>query len=81
MVLGKHLSIRSYAHKADANAAPRDALGQQETGYPGRPREGKVAFGAYVDEWVAGRHDLAMRTKRDYEDVLRLRLKSAEPVR
>ena len=39
------------------------------------PRYGRVAFGFYADDWIAGRHDLAMRTKQDYEDLIRLHLK------
>ena len=39
------------------------------------PRHGRDAFGSYADDWVAGRHDLAIRTRQDYEDLVRLHLK------
>jgi integrase len=77
LVNGRHVSLGSYAQKADANAALRDALGQQDAGRWVDPREGRVSFGTYADEWIAGRHDLAMRTRNDYEDLLRLHLKPA----
>lgn len=32
LVNGRHVSLGSYAQKADANAALRDALGAQDTG-------------------------------------------------
>lgn len=77
LVDGKHISLGSYAQKADANAALRDALGRQDTGTWVDPREGRTTFGTYADDWIAGRHDLAMRTRHDYEDLLRLHLKPA----
>ena len=77
LVDGKHVSLGSSAQKADANAALRDALGRQDTGTWVDPRQGRITFGTYADEWVAGRHDLAMRTRHDYEDLLRLHLKPA----
>jgi len=77
LVNGRHVSLGSYAQKADANAALRDALGRQDTGTWVDPREGRITFGRYADEWIAGRHDLAMRTRNDYEDLLRLHLKPA----
>ena len=77
LVNGTHVSLGSYAQKADANAALRDALGRQDTGTWVDPREGKITFATYADEWIASRHDLAMRTRQDYEDLLRLHLKPA----
>src|SRR5579875_3640613 len=77
LVNGRHISLGSYAQKADANAALRDALGAQDAGTWVDPREGRITFGRYADEWIAGRHDLAMRTRNDYEDLLRLHLKPA----
>jgi hypothetical protein len=74
---GSRLSLGSFKAKADANAALRNALERQDAGTWVDPRQGKVAFGDYADEWLAGRHDLAMRTKEDYEDLLRLHLKPA----
>ena len=74
---GKHVALGSFTQKADANAALRDAFGRQDAGTWVDPRHGRVAFGFYADDWVAGRHDLAMRTKQDYEDLLRLHLKPA----
>jgi integrase len=77
LIDGKHVSLGSYARKADANAALRDAYGRQDAGSWVDPREGRIAFGAYAREWIAGRHDLAMRTRQDYEDLLRLYLSPA----
>lgn len=77
LVDGKHLALGSYGQKADANAALRDPLGAQDAGTWVDPRGGRVAFGTYADEWIAGRHDLAMRTRQDYKDLLRLHLKPA----
>jgi hypothetical protein len=62
---------------AFGHAAPRDAFGRQDAGTWVDPGHGRVAFGSYADDWVASRHDLAMRTKHDYEDLLRLQLKPA----
>ncbi len=45
LVNGKHVSLGSYAQKADANAALRDALGQQDAGTWVDPRGGRVSFG------------------------------------
>ena len=72
LVNGKHVSLGSFAQKADANAALRTSLAAQDAGTWVDPREGRVAFGTYASEWVAGRYDLAMRTRQDYEDLLRL---------
>ena len=77
LVNGRHISLGSYAQKADANAALRDALGAQDAGTWVDPRKGRITFGSYADEWIAGRHDLAMRTRNDYEDLLRLHLNPA----
>ncbi len=77
LVNGKHVSLGSYTQKADANAALRDALGARDAGTWVEPRQGRVAFGTYAKEWIAGRHDLAMRTRHDYEDLLRLHLEPA----
>lgn len=74
LVNGRHVSLGSYTQKADANAALRAALGAQDTGTWVDPRAGRIAFRTYAQEWVAGRHDLAMRTRHDYEDLLRLHL-------
>ena len=74
LVNGKHVSLGSFAQKADANAALRASLAAQDAGTWVDPREGRVAFGTYASEWVASRHDLAMRTRQDYEDLLRLYL-------
>jgi integrase len=74
LVNGKHVSLGSYAQKADANAALRASLAAQDAGTWVDPRRGRVAFGTYASEWVASRHDLAMRTRQDYEDLLRLHL-------
>jgi hypothetical protein len=70
----KHVSLGSFAQKADANAALRASLAAQDSGTWVDPRDGRVAFGTYAGECVAGRHDLAMRTRQDYEDLLRLYL-------
>ncbi len=44
----------------------------------GQPRWKRLKrLGAYAAEWIAGRHDLAMRTRQDYEDLLRLHLRPA----
>ena len=77
LVNGKHVSLGSYPQKADANAALRGALGRQDTGTWVDPREGRITFCTYADDWIAGRHALAMRTKHDYEDLLRLHLNPA----
>ena len=74
---GKPVALGSFTQKADANAALRDAFGRQDAGTWVDPRHGRVAFSSYADDWVAGRHDLAMRTKQDYEDLLRLHLQPA----
>ncbi len=77
LVNGRHISLGSFLQKADANAALRDALGAQDAGTWVDPRKGRITFGSYAAEWVAGRHDLAMRTQNDYEDLLRLHLRPA----
>ena len=74
LVNGRHVSLGSFAQKADANAALRASLAAQDAGTWVDPREGRVAFGTYAGEWVSSRHDLAMRTRQDYEDLLRLHL-------
>jgi integrase len=71
---GKRLSIGSFVYKADANAALRDYFTRQGAGTWVDPAEGRVSFSRYATEWLAGRHDLAMRTRQDYEDLLRLHL-------
>ncbi|MDA8061432.1 MAG: hypothetical protein M0T80_03170 [Actinomycetota bacterium] len=65
LVDGSHVSLGSHAQKADAGAALRDALGAQDAGTWVDPRGGRITFGRYADEWIAGRHDLAMRTRND----------------
>jgi hypothetical protein len=67
--------LGSLAQKVDANAALRNAFGRQEAGTRVDPRDGRVASGSCADDWVAGRHDLAMRTRQDHDDLLRLHLK------
>ncbi len=49
LVNGRHISLGSYAQKADANAALRNALEAQDAGH----REGRITFGNYANEWIA----------------------------
>ncbi|MGC8511839.1 MAG: site-specific integrase [Acidimicrobiales bacterium] len=74
MADGRRFSIGTFDTKADANAALRDYFSRQQAGTWVDPVEVKIAFGRYATEWLAGRHDLAMRTRQDYEDLLRLHL-------
>jgi hypothetical protein len=63
----QYVALGSFIQKADANAALRDAFGRQDETTWVDPRQGRVPFASYADDWVTGRHDLAMRTKQDYE--------------
>jgi integrase len=71
---GKRYSSGTFAAKADAQAWLSTAEADHRRGGWIDPSAGKVTLSGYSVLWLAGRPELAVRTRELYEDLLRIHI-------
>jgi integrase len=74
-VSGRQVSLGTFATKADAKAALRGAVVDQERGQWVSPDRGRVKLGEYAAAWIEGNQRIGSpRTRERYRSVLRMHI-------